>query len=122
LHINHFLVLDALLLEAFGLSRVTLCLRLLIVIDGCALVFSHFGVALGPLAVLSLLLRDVLIFLLPRLLVAHAHLHDFDSLLLRLLDFLPRLRSTSHDKIIAPHRWSSAYDGHGLQSLSTKSY
>ena len=101
LHFDHFCVLDALLLQAVGLVGVALGPLVLIKSDGRLLVRAHLLVALRSLAVLGLALRLQLFLLAARLLVAHADLHDLHRLFLRLLDFLPRLRTEKKPNHVA---------------------
>ena len=103
LHIDHFLVLHALLFQTLSLFQITLVLRILVEADGGTLLVSHGCVALRPLLVFVVPLAREGVFFVAVFLVSLTYLHDLHRLLLRILDFFPRLyikevTRTTHEK------------------------
>lgn len=90
LHIDHFLVLHALLFQTLSLFQITLVLRILVEADGGTLLVSQGCVALRPLLVFVVPLAREGVLFVAVFLVSLTYLHDLHRLLLRILDFFPR--------------------------------
>ena len=89
-------MLLAFLLQAVRLAFISILVRSLIVVDILFLLLANTHILGSTLILLPIALRPYLVLLFTRLLVAHANVHDFLSLLFRLLDFFPCLQTNTH--------------------------
>lgn len=103
LHIDHFLMLGALLFQTCSFARIFLSLVILVVMDCMLLVFTSLHVSIVEFCVFLGALLGQGHLLVSRLLISLAYFHDIDGLLLGLCDFFPSLHKKQRSRKIIAH-------------------
>ena len=92
LHLDHLLMLHALLLQSFGFSFVAVRLVLLVDLNGGNLVVTLLFQLISLDSVFPFFLPPMILLLLVGILVSLTHFHNVDSFFLSVLDFFPCLQ------------------------------
>ena len=103
LHVDHFLVLGALLFQSRSFARISLSLVIFVVRDGMFLVFTSLHVSIVELLVVLGALLSQGHLLVSCLLVSLAYFHNINGLLLGLCDFFPSLHKKQRSRKIIAH-------------------